>query len=46
MFFDVFDPEEKINSQEDKLDVKIAKKIIGCNFEKKHMRNYSLRRES
>ena len=27
MFFDVFDPEEKINSQEDKLDVKIAKKI-------------------
>jgi hypothetical protein len=34
MFFDVFDPEEKINSQEDKLDVKIAKKIIGCNFEK------------
>ena len=27
MFFDVFDPEEKINNQEDKLDVKIAKKI-------------------
>ena len=34
MFFDVFDSEEKIKSQEDKLDVKVVKKIIGCNFEK------------
>ena len=34
MILDAFFPEEKINDEEVKLNIKIPKNILGCNFEK------------